>query len=73
MRRLQILARRWKDESGISSGEYVLVLAFIVVGFIIVTDILGNTDENAMIGTAGCIEDTSGCSLYAFPANTFPQ
>ncbi len=73
MRRLQILARRWNDERGISSGEYVLVLAFIVVGFIIVTDILGNTDENAMIGTAGCIEDTSGCSLYAFPPSIFPR
>ncbi len=73
MRRLQILARRWKDESGISSGEYVLVLAFIAVGFIIVTDILGNTDENAVIGTAGCIEDASGCSLYAFPPSIFPR
>ncbi len=73
MRRLQILARRWNDESGISSGKYVLVLAFIVVGFVIITDILSDTDENAKIGTAGCIEDTSGCSLYVFPPNTFPR
>ncbi len=73
MRRLQNLARRWYDERGIFSGEYVLVLAFIVVGFVIVTYILGNMDENIMIGTAGCIEDTSGCSLYAFPPSTFPR
>ncbi len=70
---LQNLARRWKVERGIPLGEYVMVFAFIVVGFIIVTDILGNTDENTMIGTAGCIEDTSGCSRYAFPPNTFPR
>ncbi len=73
MRRLQILARRWNDERGISSSEYVLVFAFIVVGFIIVTDILGNMGETAMIGTAGCIKVTSGCSPYAFPDNTFPR
>ncbi len=70
---LHILSRLWIDESGISPGEYALLLAFVMVGFIIVTDILGNTDENAMIGTAGCIEETSGCSLYAFPPNSFVQ
>ncbi len=73
MRRLQILAGRWNDKSGISSGEYVMVLAFIVVGFIIVTDILGNAVENEKTETAGCIEDASRCSLYAFPPSIFPR
>ena len=73
MNGLQILARLWNNESGISSVDYALLLAFVASGIILAANILGTTVENEMTETAGCIEDTSGCSLYAFPPSIFPR
>jgi Flp pilus assembly pilin Flp len=52
----QNLARLWDDESGISSVEYALLLAFIAAGIIIAAELLSNAVENEMTDTATCIE-----------------
>ncbi len=70
---LQNLAKVWNDESGISSVDYALLLAFVASGIMLASNILGNAFENEMTETAGCIADTSGCSLYAFPPSIFPR
>ena len=53
----QNLARLWKDESGISSVEYALLLAFVAAGIITAAELLSNAVENEMTETASCIEN----------------
>ncbi len=50
----------WNDESGISSVEYALLLAFIAAGIITAAELLSNAVENEMTSTAACIEG-NGC------------
>ncbi len=58
----QILVRLWTDESGISSVEYALLLAFVAAGIITAAELLSNAVENEMTDTANCIEgDTTAC------------
>ena len=59
----QFLARLWSDESGISSVEYALLLAFIAAGIIFAAELLSNAVENTMTDTANCIESAGsvGC------------
>ncbi len=57
----QDLARLWRDQSGISSVEYALLLAFIAAGIIAAADLLSNAVENEMTDTATCIE-TNGAT-----------
>ncbi len=58
MRRIKpILERLWKDECGISSVEYALLLAFVAAGIITAAELLSNAVENEMTETAGCIEN----------------
>ncbi len=52
----QNLARLWNDESGISSVEYALLLAFVAAGIIVAAETLGNAVQNEMTDTATCIE-----------------
>ena len=52
----QIFARLWTDESGISSVEYALLLAFVAAGIITAAELLSNAVENEMTDTATCIE-----------------
>ncbi len=47
----------WNDESGISSVEYALLLAFVAAGIITAAELLSNAVENEMTETAGCIEN----------------
>ena len=56
-----ILTRLWSDESGISSVEYALLLAFIAAGIIVAAEELANAVGNEMLDTASCIE-TNGAS-----------
>lgn len=49
----------WNDESGISSVEYALLLAFVAAGIITAAELLSNAVENEMEDTASCI-DTGG-------------
>ncbi len=59
----QFLARLWSDESGITSVEYALLLAFIAAGIIVAAQELSNAVENEMLDTASCIETAGsvGC------------
>ena len=50
----------WNDESGISSVEYALLLAFVAAGIIVAADSLSNAVSNQMEDAASCIEGTSG-------------
>ena len=45
----------WKDESGISSVEYALLLAFVAAGIILSAEILANAVANEMHSAANCI------------------
>jgi len=56
-----VLAGLWHDESGISSVEYALLLAFIAAGIITAAELLSNAVENEMTETAACLESASGC------------
>ncbi len=58
---LRNLSRLWKDESGISSVEYALLLAFVAAGIIVAAGILGNAVQNEMIEAADCIERAATC------------
>ena len=57
----QNLARLWHDESGISSVEYALLLAFVAAGIITAAELLSNAVENEMTSVANCIEDSTTC------------
>ena len=50
-------ARLWADESGISSVEYALLLAFIGGGVIIAADTLSDAVSDQMNGTANSFPD----------------
>ncbi len=57
----RFLARLWSDESGISSVEYALLLAFIASGIIVAAEQLSNAVESEMTETAVLFdEDTCG-------------
>ena len=58
---LRNLSRIWKDESGISSVEYALLLSFVAAGIIGAADLLSNAVENKMTDAAGCIEGAATC------------
>ncbi len=54
----KFLSNLWNDESGISSVEYALLLAFVAAGIILAADSLSNAVSNEMTGAADCIEST---------------
>ena len=56
-----IVSEIWADESGISSVEYALLLAFVAAGIITAADLLSSAVQNEMTETAGCIENGAGC------------
>ena len=56
-----IISELWHDESGISSVEYALLLAFVAAGIITAAGFLSNAVQNEMTETASCIETGSGC------------
>jgi Flp pilus assembly pilin Flp len=53
----QLLATLWNDESGISSVEYALLLAFVAAGIILGADALSDAVEGEMLQAASCIEN----------------
>ena len=57
----QFLATLWNDESGISSVEYALLLAFVAAGVIIAAEVLSDAIGNELGNAAGCIEDAVVC------------
>ena len=54
---LQNLVRLWKDESGISSVEYALLLAFVAAGIIAAAGALSDAVQNEMTDTT-CLMET---------------
>ncbi len=54
----KFLSRLWNDESGISSVEYALLLAFVAAGIIIGADALSTAVETEMNVAADCIDGT---------------
>ncbi len=54
----KFLARLWSDESGISSVEYALLLAFIAAGVAVAADQLGLAVETEIGLAADCIDGT---------------
>ncbi len=52
----KFFTKLWNDESGISSVEYALLLAFVAAGIITAAELLSNAVENEMTETANCIE-----------------
>ena len=57
----KFLTKLWDDESGISSVEYALLLAFVAAGIITAAELLSNAVQNEMSETASCIENGTGC------------
>ena len=58
----KFLSNLWNDESGISSVEYALLLAFVAAGIITAAELLlSNAVQNEMTETATCIETGTGC------------
>ena len=53
----KFFTRLWNDESGISSVEYALLLAFVAAGIIAAAELLANAVENEMCETAALIEN----------------
>ncbi len=51
----KFLSNLWNDESGISSVEYALLLAFVAAGIIMAADLLSNAVSNEMEDAAECI------------------
>ena len=58
----RFLARFRSDESGISSVEYALLLAFVAAGIIGAAEELSNVVENEMFETAALLDDDAGLS-----------
>ncbi len=63
----KFLAKIWNDESGISSVEYALLLAFVAAGIILGAEVLSNAVEGEMKAAAKCITGGSqaGCGIVA--------
>ncbi len=60
----KFLSNLWNDESGISSVEYALLLAFVAAGIIFAASELATAVSNEMFEAAGCISTTTpsqGC------------
>ena len=57
----KFFTKLWNDESGISSVEYALLLAFVAAGIIAAAGTLSNAVQNEMTSTAACINTGTGC------------
>ena len=55
----KFLTEFWNDESGISSVEYALLLAFVAGGIIIAADELSTAVQGEMTESANCIDGTT--------------
>ncbi len=57
----KFLSHLWNDESGISSVEYALLLAFVAAGIITAAELLSNAVTNEMEESACLIETGVVC------------
>ena len=51
----KFMTQLWNDESGISSVEYALLLAFVAAGIILGAEVLSDAVEGEMNTAAQCI------------------
>ncbi len=58
----QFLAKIWNDESGISSVEYALLLAFVAAGIILGAEVLSDAVEAEMYDAASCISGATAAT-----------
>ncbi len=61
----KFITKMWNDESGISSVEYALLLAFVAAGIIVAADSLSNAVSNEMFEAAGCIDASTPAAMAA--------
>ncbi len=61
----KFLNNLWNDESGISSVEYALLLAFVAAGIILAADALSNAVSNEMNESADCIAAETDAEIAA--------
>ncbi len=59
------LTALWTDESGISSVEYALLLAFVAAGIIVAADQLSNAVSNEMGQAATCLGAETAAEIAA--------
>ena len=57
-----LLNNFWNDESGISSVEYALLLAFVAGGIIVAADVLSQAVQGEMTEAAACISATDAAT-----------
>ncbi len=59
----KFLTKLWTDESGISSVEYALLLAFVAAAIMLAAEELSTAVGNEITDAATCIETggSSGC------------
>jgi Flp pilus assembly pilin Flp len=56
----KFLSQLWNDESGISSVEYALLLAFVAAGIIVAASNLSTAVQGEMNNAADCITGATG-------------
>ena len=59
----KFMTKLWQDESGISSVEYVLLLALIGSAIIVGAAFLGEEVGLQLDETAQCIQDGTACAI----------
>ena len=58
----KFITKLWRDESGISSVEYVLLLALVGSAIILGASFLGQEVGLQLNETAQCIQDGTNCT-----------
>jgi Flp pilus assembly pilin Flp len=59
----KFMTKLWRDESGISSVEYVLLLALVGSAIIVGASFLGSEVGIQLNETAQCIQDGTNCTI----------
>ena len=60
LRAQELFVEFWRDEGGISSVEYALLLAFVAGAIIVAAAQLSTSVSNEMSGAASCISTQGG-------------
>ncbi len=68
----KFLSNLWNDESGISSVEYALLLAFVAAGIIVAAGELATAVQGEMTQAADCITNGAGGAVCTPPAPVVP-
>ena len=62
---IKLMTALWSDESGISSVEYALLLAFVAAGIIVAADQLSNAVSTEMGQAATCLGAETAAEIAA--------